>query len=236
MKNIIIGVPLKHSEKEGIRINTYLRDEIKDAIINNCKNASVIGIVPPNNPHFIDEQNQTEVAKNINKILTKSERQNLIAQIKLCNGIILQGGKYSDSYEVFIAKYCYDNNIPCLAICAGQNNLVRAVGGSTKSVVNKDFHNQKNQKYVHDINVLKNTQFYNIVKASKLKVNSRHGSVVDNAGGLKVSAYDDDGNIEVVEAVNKTFYLGVKFHPESLFKIDKYHNALFKAFIKSCNN
>lgn len=37
MKNIIIGVPLKHREKpdESTRLNTYLRDEIKDAVIAN---------------------------------------------------------------------------------------------------------------------------------------------------------------------------------------------------------
>lgn len=232
MKQLIIGVPLKHREKEG-RINTYLRDEVKNAIIDNCKTAVVIGIVPPNSPHFIDEENEIEVSKNIEDILSSWEKQNLTAQLNLCDGVILQGGKYSDSYEIFVAKYCYKNNIPCLAICAGQNNLARAVGGTIKTV-NSDIHKKPKLDYVHDVCVLKNTQFYNIVKKQIFKVNSRHGNAIENPSELKVSAYDEFGNIEVVEATNKTFYMGVRFHPESLYKTDKNHNAIFKAFIKAC--
>lgn len=41
--------------------------------------------------------------------------------------------------------------------------------------------------------------------------------------------------IDRVEASNKTFYMEFRFHSESLCKIDKNHNKIFKEFIKTCN-
>lgn len=52
---------------------------------------------------------------------------------------------------------------------------------------------------------------------------------------LEVSCMCEDGYIDEEEARNKKFYIGVRFHPESLYKIDKNHNAIFKEFIKICS-
>ena len=43
----------------------------------------------------------------------------------------MQGGTENEAYEYWIAKYCYDNDIPALGICAGQNYIVGALGGKT---------------------------------------------------------------------------------------------------------
>ena len=37
------------------------------------------------------------------------DKENIIKQIELCDGIILQGGNTNESYEPFIARYCYEN-------------------------------------------------------------------------------------------------------------------------------
>ena len=50
---------------------------------------------------------------------------------------------------------------------------------------------------------------------------------------LKVTAIDEDNNPEVIEAKNKKFYIGVKFHPE-LLKNDIKITNLFKLFIQEC--
>lgn len=52
----------------------------------------------------------------------------IIRQIKLCDGIILQGGINYSTYEVNLAKYLIDKNIPVLGICAGMNCLIKAGG------------------------------------------------------------------------------------------------------------
>ena len=68
---------------------------------------------------------------------------------------------------MIVAKYCYENNIPTLGICCGQNVMARALGGTTKLI--------------------------------------------------------------------KTFYVAFRFHPESLYKVNKDHNKIFEKFIKACN-
>lgn len=162
--------------------------------------------------------------------LSKNEYENLISQIKLCDGIILQGGSCSDNYECIVAKYCYDNDIPTLGICCGQNIMVRALGGTTIDI---ERHFNKTSDYVHSISIDKASKFYSIVKKDKIMVNSRHKKVIDKCPLLDKVAFSYD-DVEVVESKNKRFYMAVRFHPESLYKIDKNMNNIFVAFIDSC--
>ena len=227
----IIGIVAKHRYLDERRFNTTIRDEVKDAVFSN--GGIAIGLLSPQNNFELIEQNKIY---NAEQILDDDEKENLIAQIKLCNGIILQGGILSDAYEVFIAKYCYDNDIPCLAICAGQNNMVRALGGTIKKVENADLHLQPDKEIVHSIKIDKTSYFYNIVQTEKLDVNSRHKHAVDDYKNLMISAVDEYGNIEVTEATDKKFFIGMRFHPESLCKKYKEHNAIFVEFINVCKN
>ena len=47
-------------------------------------------------------------------------------------------------------------------------------------------------------------------------------------------AFCEDGYPDVIEAKNKKFYMGVRFHPESLYKSDKNMRNIFIKFIESC--
>lgn len=153
----------------------------------------------------------------------------------MCDGIILSGGTKSDAYEIWIANYCYKNNIPILGICAGQNNLVRGVGGKTKKVLNPEIHCQPDLDYVHSIKIDKSSKFFKFVNTQNMKVNSRHLNTIDNPANLSVSAYDEFGNIEVTEDKTKKCFIGMRFHPESLYLTDKTHNNIFKKFIEICS-
>lgn len=68
---------------------------------------------------------------------------NIMQQIKLCDGIILQGGINYSTYEVNLAKYLIDKNIPVLGICAGMNCLIKAGGGNFRRDINQKIHNNK---------------------------------------------------------------------------------------------
>ena len=67
-------------------------------------------------------------------------------------------------------------------------------------------------------------------------VNSRHKNTVDDPSILDEVALCDDGYADVVEAKDKDFYIGVRFHPESLYKIDENMNKIFKSFIEIIRN
>lgn len=226
-KKPIIGIVAKYRETKDDRYDALFRDEVKNAIIDN--GGIAIGILPTGTAINFTDGDVWE------DILTEQQKQDFITQIKLCDGIIFQGGSHSLKYESWIAKYTFEHDIPTLGICAGQNNLVRAVGGTTKKVANPEKHNQKWVDEVHEIYVNKASKFFEIVKCEKMVVNSRHRNTIDNpTNHYVVAAVDDDGNPDVLEAPNKKFNFAIRFHPESLYKTHAKHNAIFKAFIDAC--
>lgn len=227
MSKIIIGIVAKYrdgAEKEK-RADSRIRNEVKQAVFDN--GAIAIGIISPNEEMQGAGDNWLDYNELINK-------EDIISQIKLCDGIILQGGNANEAFEPFIAKYCYDNDIPCLGICAGQNSVVRGLGGTTFKVSNPEKHNQPNEDYVHNVHIDKSSKFYDIVKTDEIRVNSRHKRAIDICPLLDKVGFCEDGYADIVETKNKKFYIGVRFHPESLYKIDENMNNIFKSFIESC--
>ena len=221
----IIGIVAKYRENRKSRQEAMVRDEIRRAII--CSGGIAIGILS-SNPEldFARGKAFDEIS------LTIQQKQGLIHEISLCDGIVLQGGTDSCLHERWIAKYAYDNNIPILGFCSGQSNMIRALGGTIKKIGN---HNCPDKEYAHEIFIDKNSKFFKIVKTTKMRVNSRHDfAVKDKPGAYNVAATSEDGCLEVLEAPDKDFNFAIKFHPESLFDKDKNCKAIFDAFIEAC--
>lgn len=227
MGKVIVGIVAKYrdgDEKQKI-VDSRIRNEVKQAVFDN--GGIAIGIISPNDeiqPAGDDWMKYSDLI----------DKENVIRQIKLCDGIILQGGNANEAYEPFIAKYCYDNDIPCLGICAGQNSIVRGLGGTTYKISNPEKHNQPRKEYVHSVHIDTSSKFYNIVKVAEIMVNSRHKRTVGNCLLLDKVGFCEDGYADIVESKDKTFYIGVRFHPESLYKVDENMNNIFKKFIESC--
>lgn len=206
---------------------TYITDATKQAIFDN--GAIAIGILPTE-IHVNYKGNNSEWEDT----LTEIQKNNLISQIELCNGIILQGGLEMDNYEFIVAKYCYDNDIPILGICAGQNAIAKALGGSTYKIPNPEKHNVSRQ-YVHSIKIDRNSKFYSIIGREEIMVNSLHCNTIGTCPYLDKVAFCEDGYADVIEAKDKNFYVGVRFHPEDLYSKDSKINNIFKSFINSCH-
>ena len=224
-KKIIIGIVGKHTKIIKKRTNTYIRYEIKQAIFDN--GGIAIGILSPNE-ELMFYRNDWKIFEN------DLIKQNILDQIDLCDGIILQGGITNEAFEAFIAKYCYEKDIPCLGICAGQNCIVNALNGTVKTIDNPEKHFRPDDDYVHEITIDKNSKFFDIIKKEKIMVNSRHKNTIDNIANLNKAALCVDSYIDVVEAKNKKFYIGLRFHPESLYKIDNNMNKIFRFFLEQC--
>ena len=227
MSKVIVGIVAKYRDGDENQkiVDSRIRNEVKQAVFDN--GGIAIGIISPND----EIQPAGDDWMKYNDLIDK---ENVIRQIKLCDGIILQGGNANEAYEPFIAKYCYDNDIPCLGICAGQNSIVRGLGGTTYKISNPEKHNQPRKEYVHSVHIDTSSKFYNIVKVAEIMVNSRHKRTVGNCLLLDKVGFCEDGYADIVESKDKTFYIGVRFHPESLYKVDENMNNIFKKFIESC--
>lgn len=151
--------------------------------------------------------------------------EDMICITEICDGIILQGGSNYTEEELEFVRYLYRENIPTLGICLGMQMMAISMDGILAHLKN-ELH-QNNQTLSHNIEIMKNTKLYDIVKTDKISVNSRHKDYVKWTE-LTISAFSDDGVIEAIEDKNHKYFIGVQWHPESIK--DVYSNNLLKSF------
>lgn len=192
--------------------------------------ALVIGILPQNKGV---DFNDNDAGRHL-VTMDKAEEEDFVATLKLCDGILLQGGANSDYYEEFAAKYCFEHDIPLLGICAGYNNMIRGLGGTTK--LSAKMHNQFGKERVHKISIDQNSLLYKITGQDSLMVNSIHSYEADELKNLVASSHASDGCVESVENSSKKFYLGVKFHPELLAGTSLPCDNIFHSFVEACHS
>ena len=180
----IIGIVGRTNKAEYDKYKIIINDNYRRAIIE-CGGIP-IAILPTQNEKYEIDDN-----KKNNNPLTNEEQNDLIKVIKMCDGIILQGGYYSYYYDEFIAKYCLENDIPILGTCLGAQVLA-AVDCDTSRKRNTSLiesninHNQYENEYVHDIVIDKKSLLYKIIKKEKIKVNSRHKYSIANVNTAQI--------------------------------------------------
>ncbi len=145
--------------------------------------------------------------------------------INLCDGIVLQGGEELNDYDLEIARYLYQQNIPTLGICLGMQIMGKAFDGTIITGGNHDV----STNYVHYVKIDKYSLLFDILKKEYIFVNSKHHDFIIDSS-LSQTAYFEDV-CETVEDKGKLFFLGVQWHPEYLN--DENSDKLFKRFIGS---
>ncbi len=232
MKKPVIGILSKNITIEEFYNWSWQRisNDVRYSVYKN--GGLVMGILPQTIRNKFNQYDETEET-----VLNKQEIDDLLFFVNQCDGIILQGGISSHNYEEFIAKYCYEKDIPLLGICAGYNNIIRGLGGTASKIDNVEVHDRADLQYAHGCKVTdKDSLFYAMVKTDNFEVNSVHTYVgIEIPKCLSVVAMSDDKQVEVVEAKGKRFYIGVKYHPELLVDIDEKQNNIFKKFIDVCS-
>lgn len=158
---------------------------------------------------------QINISNNIDDVLE------LINNI---NGVILQGGDFYTDYEKTLIKYLYEEDIPLLGICLGMQTMGEVFGGNLEAIKE---HNKKN-KYSHDVIIDKNSNLYKILGKTNIKVNSRHNYRLVRTN-LNISGISNDYVIEAIEDLDKKFFMGFQWHPESLDDLNS--KKIFDFFI-----
>lgn len=230
MDRPIIGIIGKISPKfnDDLWQRIRISDELRYLIIKN--GGTAISILPTNNSmNFNNNDFKDETP------LTKDEINQLYRQIDLCDGFILQGGLYNSSYEIEIAKKIIELDKPLIGICAGFNNILRALGSDVAQDKFKT-HDIYDIDYRHNISIIKNTIMHHIFGCDNYRVNSIHSMIATKElvePYAKISSFSDDGLIESFELKNKKFILGIKWHPELMIG-EEYVDRLFRSFILKC--
>ncbi len=219
----IIGVVLRPVKSEEGYEMMGLYDEIGAAIL---KNGGIpLGLYPPQ----IESYYGKKIAET--KSLTYKEWEKLKETINFCDGIICQGGDDYYDYDLKIIQYAHQIDKPLMGICLGMQAMAMAFGGQMEKINNLD-HCQKGIKEVHEVNILKSSYLYSLLKKEKVMVNSRHRWQVVKTD-LEVVGLASDNVIEAIEDSSKKFFIGLEWHPESMLD-NKLMNSLFKSFILAC--
>ena len=230
MKKPIIGIIGKVQPQYGEDIWHRIDevDEIRYLIVKN--GGIAITLLPTEATlHFNDNDIKDDT------VLSDDEKAELYRQIDLCDGFILQGGLYSSNYEIEIAKKIIELDKPLIGICAGFNNILRAIGTDVIEDKTKS-HDIYDKNYRHEVSIIKNTKIYDLINKDKYNVNSIHTMIAPKEkveGYARISSLSYDGLVESFELENKKFVVGIKWHPELMLE-DEFPNKLFKEFILKC--
>lgn len=157
------------------------------------------------------------------------EEKRVEESIELCDGVILPGSLYEHEINKKIIMYLYEKDIPTLGICLGMQEMAWCFEGSIEPL--RENTHKSIDKYVHRVSIKTDSLLHKIMGTNTMNVNSRHKEHITTTD-LQIVAISDDLVIEAVEDSSKRFFIGVQWHPESLFH-DPYSRKLFDYFMES---
>ena len=126
-----------------------------------------------------------------------------------------------DRFEIALALGALERDIPLLGVCRGMQVLNVACGGTIDQHIPErlghDIHRPVPGSWAeHDIRIEPNSLAASATGTEQLTVKSHHHQGVDRiAETLTASAWaTDDESVEAIESADRTFALGVLWHPE----------------------
>lgn len=164
--------------------------------------------------------------------------QALLAQ---CRGLVLTGGedvdprRYGedpiaelgpvaperDELETTVLTMALERDIPVLGICRGCQVLNIFYGGTlfqdlaAQRPASGPHEQETWSGRSHGVRVAPGSRLDGIVHGQELRINSFHHQAIKDLGrGLEIVAVADDGVIEAVEARDRSWVIGVQWHPE----------------------
>ncbi|WP_088809532.1 MULTISPECIES: gamma-glutamyl-gamma-aminobutyrate hydrolase family protein [Listeria] len=146
-----------------------------------------------------------------------------------------------DAFEIELTKQAFAAKTPILAVCRGMQVVNVALGGSlyqdgkyVEGSLLQHLQQVDEQLGSHLIDIDPGSLLAT-VHGTRKRVNSLHHQYVKKvASRLHVTARTQDGMIEAVEGNElESFFIGVQWHPELMFQMDRESEDLFALFVKA---
>jgi gamma-glutamyl-gamma-aminobutyrate hydrolase PuuD len=147
-----------------------------------------------------------------------------------------------DGFEVRLIHAALNRDMPVLGICRGIQILNVAHGGTIRDLRAdeelSDRHGIGLDSFAaHDVNIAAGTRLADAIGTGTHRVNSFHGQAVGQVGpGLRVCATAEDGVVEGVERPDRTFVIGIQWHPEITSLTDEAALALYRALVRQAED
>ena len=135
-------------------------------------------------------------------------------------------------------QYTLERDIPTLGVCGGMQMLNVALGGTLFQDLSErpgtQVHEQPQEKRQahHRLDIADGSLLHKAYGVTALDVNSTHHQIVHHCGeGIWVTATAPDGVVEAIEVRDKTFAMGIQWHPEAMDSAP--HWQLYTAFVRA---
>lgn len=148
-----------------------------------------------------------------------------------------------DTFEMTLATWALQEDIPILGVCRGMQLLNVFLGGS----LYQDITNQRpgslehrrrdlpRTALTHTVTIEEGSLMEKILGTRQVWVNSLHHQSIKEPGkGVYISGCADDGIAELMEVPGHRFVLGVQGHPEEIYESVPAFARLFRAFVCAC--
>jgi putative glutamine amidotransferase len=144
--------------------------------------------------------------------------------LDLLDALLLAGGSDvgahagRDRFELALARRALERDMPVLGVCRGMEVLNVALGGTlVQDIERVDLHRHTPGAFSdHAVRLRPGSLAARAVGAERTLVKSHHHQALDELGeGLEVSGWSEpDGLAEAIELPERSFALGVLWHPE----------------------
>jgi putative glutamine amidotransferase len=139
-----------------------------------------------------------------------------------------------EAFERRLLRWAHRADIPTLGICRGFQMLNVFAGGTLVPDIGTAHQVQaRGREPLHDILLEHGSRLRAILGGRKrIRVNSRHHQAIGRGGRrMRVSARSLDGVVEGLEDPSRTFWIGVQFHPERMWRRAPLLSRLFKRLV-----
>jgi gamma-glutamyl-gamma-aminobutyrate hydrolase PuuD len=142
-----------------------------------------------------------------------------------------------DRFEEELIRGALERDMPILGICRGIQILNVAHGGTLRNLhadreLSATHGIDLNSFRAHSIQPVEGSRLASIIGSEPREVTSFHGHAVGRLGrGLSVAATSPDGAIEAVERPDKSFVIGLQWHPEIGSLTDPDALAIFRELV-----
>lgn len=150
-----------------------------------------------------------------------------------------------EEIECLILSYAYKFDVPTLGICRGMQMMNVFFGGTLYQDLYDQFplHDDDEPEQPiehwqqddwshpsHFVRIIRDSKLGEMLDSDRLATNSmHHQGVKELSPMLKPAAYGPDGLVEAIEMPNRTFMMGVQWHPEYFAR--KNMKCIFSALI-----
>ena len=151
--------------------------------------------------------------------------------------VVLDPDPERDESEIALTEELLARDVPTLFVCRGMQVLNVTLGGTLYPHIpdlgRGDIHRDDEGLWIkHDIAVESGSLLARAMGTTKVStVSGHHQAVKRVAEGLTVTATAPDGLIEAVEVADRTWMVGVQWHPEVTAPGDQTQQGLFDTLV-----